>query len=179
MTVVPANMPVIVDDYGEITDNMKAMLWETLETEYPDCDFSEFTFVYEPEHTLSNYFNGWCFSIYYKDILLHGYGNINLYDNIYAAIINEKNNCKSVDVNFIIDPMLINEIDLTSQCISKEEAISKDMHVNEPKLIIYVDNNDKFSPKLAYRAVNVNEEGEYIIDAVTGNIIEYILYYAT
>lgn len=179
MTVVPANMPVIVDDYGEITDNMKAMLWETLETEYPDCDFSEFTFVYEPEHTLSNYFNGWCFSIYYKDILLHGYGNINLYDNIYAAIINEKNNCKSVDVNFIIDPMLINEIDLTSQCISKEEAISKDMHVNEPKLIIYVDNNDKFSPKLAYRAVNVNEDGEYIIDAVTGNIIEYILYYAT
>lgn len=179
MNTVPENMPVIVDDYGEITDDMKSMLWETVETKYPNVDFSDFTFVYEPEHHLSHYFNGWCFSIYYQDILLHGYGNIGMYDNVYAAIVNEKDNCKSVDINFIVDPMLFNKIDLSMSCLSKEEVISKDMYVNEPELIIYIDNDDKFLPKLAYRAINVNENGEYIIDAVTGDTIEYIPYYVT
>lgn len=140
---------------------------------------SDFTFVYELEYHLSHYFNGWCFSIYYQDILLHGYGNIGMYDNVYAAIVNKKDNCKSVDINFIVDPMLFNKIDLTIPCLSREEAISKDMHVYEPDFIIYADNGDKLSPKLAYMAVNVNKDGEYIIDAVTGDIIEYIPYYDT
>lgn len=38
MNATSANMPVIVDDYGEITDDMKSMLWETVETKYPNVD---------------------------------------------------------------------------------------------------------------------------------------------
>ncbi|MDE6730389.1 MAG: dockerin type I repeat-containing protein [Oscillospiraceae bacterium] len=172
---VHVNMPTIVDDYDEITNDMKEMIWKKLESQYPTTDLTDFTFVYEPKHPFSKAVKGWIFSIYYKDILLRGLGTT--MDDVYAIVISKQNQCERVDIHFIVDPIDFSKIDVTAHCISKSEAVSPDMYVEEPELIIYTVWNEL--PCLAYRAVKENEEGEYIINAITGEILEYIPYYFT
>lgn len=178
MNATPANMPVIVDDYGEITDDMKSMLWETVETKYPNVDFSDFTFVYEPEHRLKKYNDEWYFHIYYKNILLHGFGDLNTSSNAYAAIINTKDNYKYTEINFVVDPRLCTQLELNEKCITMEEIktiIGRYWEAEKIEKIIYIDFQDKYSLKLAYRVCGYG--GEDIYDAISGKIIEYIPYY--
>ncbi len=78
----PEKMPVISDSSGKITAEIKSMLWSDLKDRYQnyDIDFSDFSFVYELEHRLSEQFNGYVFSVYYKGMLIHGY-DVYLNDN--------------------------------------------------------------------------------------------------
>ncbi|MDE7137461.1 MAG: hypothetical protein K2O29_03250 [Ruminococcus sp.] len=106
---------------------------------------SDFTFVYEPDHKLNNQLNGKLFSVYYKNVLLHGYGDINTDENVYAVIKNEKYNMKSVDMNFMVDPERFKEVNLDGEYKSAEEikeSIDKyemESAVKEPQFIIYLD----------------------------------------
>ncbi len=167
----PDNMPAVMDYYDEVTDEERARLWALLASEYPDMDFSDFTFVYDPEHPLSNYYNGKLFSVYYKNILLHGYGNINCDGNVFAVI------GTSDAVNFMVDPILFTQVDLEQEILTEWDAIGTCIDVEEPELILYADAYGENPPRLAYRAVEISGYAEYILDAVTGEIIEYIPYY--
>lgn len=171
------NLPSVSQESEEVTDSDIAILKEEVLRRYPDTDMSDFTFVYEPDHNLNHQFNGKLFSVYYKGVLLHGYGNINTDGNVYAVIKNEKNNCKSVEMNFIIDPELFKEIDLNAEYLPEDDVLPTCIDVQKPELIIYVDFYDNNKAKLAYKAVGVNEDCEYIIDAFTGEPIEWIPYY--
>lgn len=167
----PENMPVIVDHHAEVTDTERNDLWSMLSGKYPDMDFSDFTFVYDPDHPLSASYNGKLFSIYYKNILLHGYGNINSDASVFA--IGGGNDT----VNFVVDPKLFTQVDLEQEILSPLEVIPTCIDVETPELILYVDVMGENPPRLAYRAVDVRHDGEYILDAVTGESIEYIPYY--
>ncbi len=167
----PENMPVIMDYYDAVTDADRETLWTMLSGKFPDMDFSDFTFVYDPDHPLSDYYNGKLFSIYYKNILLHGYGNINCDASVFA-VVGDTN-----AVNFVVDPKLFTQVDLEQEILSPLDVIPTCIDVETPELILYVDVMGENPPRLAYRAVDVGHDGEYILDAVTGESIEYIPYY--
>lgn len=160
----PGNMPDIIDDHGGITDKMKAALYSTLEREYPDTDFRDFTFVHEPEHPLKSHLRGNVFSIYYKDVLLHGYANLNTDCNVYATIDH---------VQLLADPAQIMQIDTDAPCLPPKEAVPFGSYESIQK-VIYIDVHSN-TLKLAYRAV-MFRDCEYICDAVTGELIECISY---
>ncbi|MBR2914014.1 MAG: dockerin type I repeat-containing protein [Oscillospiraceae bacterium] len=163
-------MPLIKYSQGEVTPKESAVLYDMLERDYPDMDFSDFTFVHDPDHPLASYFNGKLFSIYYKDILLHGYGNINCDENVYAVV------GKSDTVNFVVDPKLFTEVDTEQEILSGWDVLPTCIDTEEPELIIYVDALGENPPRLAYRAVGINGYEEHILDAVTGEEIIYIPY---
>lgn len=167
----PDNMPVIMDYHDEVTDAERETFWTMLSDQYPDMYFSDFTFVHDPDHPLSDYYNGKLFSIYYKNILLHGYGNINCDANVFA-VVGDTN-----AVNFVVDPKLFKQVDLEQEILPPLEVIPTCIDVEQPELILYVDTIEENPPRLAYRAVEISGDAEYILDAVTGEIIEYIPYY--
>ncbi len=167
----PSKMPLIMDHYDAVTDAERENLWTMLSCQYPDMDFSDFTFVYDPNHPLSNYYNGKLFSIYYKNILLHGYGNINCDANVFAVVGGNDT------VNFVVDPKLFTQVDLKQEIVPPLDVIPTCIDVETPELILYVDAIGETPIRLAYRAVDVRHDGEYILDAVTGESIEYIPYY--
>ena len=166
------NMPIVMDYYNDVTDDEKNTLWNMLAYEYPDMDFSDFTFVYDPDHPLSSYYNGKLFSVYYKDTLLHGYGNINCDSNVFAVVGNTN------AVNFMVAPSLFAEVDPTAACISEDVILRNSGYsLGSAELIIYVDAYEEIPPRLAYRAITSDGYSEYIFDAVTGDEIEWIPYY--
>lgn len=75
------------------------------------------------------------------------------------------------------DPKLFTEVDLDQNILTGWDAIPTCIDVEEPELIIYVDAYGEYPPRLAYRAVEVGGDAEHILDAVTGEIIEFIPYY--
>ena len=175
------NAPIILDDYGRVTDEQRLALKDTLSKMYPDVDMSDFTFVCSPDHPLSNHFAGPCFYVYYKDILAHGYGDLDEYDNVYAAFDYKGN----PTIELLIDPEKYKEIDLAPEKIlSEEEAIDEWMRsTHDVCKIIYFDYTDssqmsnRYNPKIAYLLKSKNHDSEIVIDAVTGEEIEYIPYY--
>lgn len=174
-------MPRIIDDSGTVTDEMKFIICDYLKYNYLDIDLSDFTFKYDPENTLGNIVNGPVFSIYYKGILLHGYGNINLDCNVYAAVINKSEGRIAVDVNFITNPEKYSTVDINAQCVGTEavfDAVNWDVEESDIEKVIYVD-TWKEVPTLAYRVIVKNGNAECIVNAVTGELIEEIPYYVT
>ncbi|MDE6665717.1 MAG: dockerin type I repeat-containing protein, partial [Ruminococcus sp.] len=113
-------LPLVPQKSEKVTDDDITMLKQTALMKYPDTDMSDFTFVYEPDHQLNHQFNGKLFSVYYKDVLLHGYGNINTDQNVYA-VIKEKDNYKSVEMNFVVDPERFKKVNLDGEYKSAEE----------------------------------------------------------
>ncbi len=171
MENTPPKMPLIMDHDDAVTNAERENLWTMLSCKYPDMDFSDFTFVYDPDHPLSDHYNGKLFSIYYKNILLHGYGNINCDSNVFAVVGGDDT------VNFVVDPKLFTQVDSEQEILSPLDVIPTCIDVETPELILYVDAMGENPPRLAYRAVDVRHDGEYILDAVTGESIEYIPYY--
>ena len=169
-TTIPAGMPLIRCMEDEVTPQERDALYDMLSRNYPDMDFSDFTFVHDPAHPLSDYYNGKLFSIFYKDILLHGYGNINCYDNVFAIV------GKPDVINFVVDPILFTQVDVEQEIPSGWDVLPTCIDTEEPELIIYVDPLQENPPQLAYRAVSIDGYSEYILDAFTGELIEYIPY---
>ena len=62
----------------------------------------------------------------------------------------------------MVDPKLFTQVDLEQEIVPPLEVIPTYIDVETPELILYVD---------------VRHDGEYILDAVTGESIEYIPYY--
>lgn len=176
-------LPLVSQKSEEVTNDDITMLKQTVLMKYPDTDMSNFTFVYEPDHQLNHHFNGKLFSVYYKGVLLHGYGDINTDENVYAVIKKEKNNYKSVEMNFIVDPERFKEVNLDGEYKSAEEikeSINKyEMETAEkgPQFIIYVDWISGFNYELKPAYLVKWHDYECIYDAVTGEEIEYIPYY--
>lgn len=171
---VPDNMPAIVDDYGEVTDTMKTMLWQSLSQSYPDMDFGDFTLVYDPQHPLG-YFGGHYFYIYFKDILAHGYANINLEGNVYAVI--ERNG--AVRFEFLVNPENYYEVDLNAPRITSEE-LERIVQHNGREIELVIFSYSLYgveTPKLAYKVVTPAGDAEDIVDAITGEILESIPYF--
>lgn len=177
------NLPAIPQENEDVTDSDISMLKQTVLEKYPDTDMSDFTFVYDPDHKLNSYFNGKLFSVYYKNVLLHGYGDINTSENVYAVIRNEKDNMKSVDMNFMVDPEHFKEVNLDGEYKSTEEikeSVDKyemESAVKEPQFIIYPDWISGFNYELRPAYLVEWNDYERIYDAVTGEEIEYIPYF--
>lgn len=148
---------------------------------YPDVDMSDFTFIYSPDHPLSHFFAGPCFYVYYKGILAHGYGDLDEYDNVYAAFDYKGN----PTIELLIAPEKYKEINLDPEnMLSEDEAIEEWMRsTHDVCKIIYLDYNDssqmpnRYSPIIAYLLRSKNHDSETVIDAVTGEEIEFIPYY--
>ena len=172
---VPDKMPYIRDASGQITSKMKNMIWDDLKTKYPDADFTDFTFKYVPNASFLGFPNGY-FKIYYKDVLLNGYGGVNKDEIVFATIHSNKNVLTHTEINFVVDPMLYTEVDTDAKCLSKEEIASKYEYYQEPEKTIYIDRHSE-TLRLAYRVENINGLEEYIVDAFTGEEIEHIPYY--
>lgn len=64
---------------------MKAALENTVRSQHPSSDLSDFRQVYEPEHPLTEQAGGPCFYVYYQGTLVHDLGNLDLLNNVYAA----------------------------------------------------------------------------------------------
>ena len=77
----------------------------------------------------------------------------------------------------MVDPKLFTQVDLEQEIVPPLEVIHTGIDVETLELILYVDVMGENPPRLAYRAVDVRHDGEYILDAVTGESIEYIPYY--
>lgn len=175
-------LPLVPQKSEKVTDDDITMLKQTALMKYPDTDMSDFTFVYEPDHQLNHQFNGKLFSVYYKDVLLHGYGDINTDQNVYA-VIKEKDNYKSVEMNFVVDPERFREVNLDGKYKSAEEikeSIGKyamEAAEKEPQFIIYVDWISGFNYELKPAYLVKWRDYECIYDAVTGEEIEYIPYF--
>jgi hypothetical protein len=175
------NTPVIIDDYGKVSDEQRIALTETLSKKYPDVDMSDFTFVYSPDHPLSNHFAGPCFYVYYKGILAHGYGDLGEYDNVFAAFDYKGN----PTIELLIAPEKYKEIDLAPENMLSENAAVEEWMRSTHDIckIIYFDHDDssqmpnRYSQKIAYLLKSKNHDSEIVIDAVTGEEIEYIPYY--
>lgn len=176
-------LPLISQETEDVTDNDMTMLKQTVLEKYAGTDMTDFTFVYNPDHKLNSYFNGKLFSVYYKGVLVHGYGDINTDSNAYAVIKNEKDNMKSVDVNLLVKPELYSEIDLDGEYKTIDEikeSIDKyemESSVKEPQFIIYLDWISGFDYELKPAYVVEWRDYERIYDAVTGEEIEYIPYF--
>ena len=174
------NAPVIRDDYGKVTDEQRITLTDALSKMYPGFDLSDFTFEYSPDHPLSNYFAGPCFYVYYKGILAHGYGDLSLIDNVYAAFDYKGN----PTIELLIDPRKYKDIDLAPEnMLTEEEAYDRDYYLDHDlsKIIFFgIDDSssrlNQYIPKLAYMLKDRNQTYERIIDAVTGKEIELISY---
>ena len=184
----PENMPEIIDEYRKVSDKLKEIIWMILKTKYPRTDLSDFKLVYTPKPPLSvtalQNTTGWdFFTIYYKDIPLHEYRS-------YVADIPQQVG-KWIDIEFGTDPSVIKDIDTEAECISEDrlhEAIIDAADKNEepfvidtekqPRKVIYADTDGK-TAKLAYSAVDQNGRSEFIIDAVTGEVLEFISYITT
>ena len=175
------NAPVIIDDYGKVTDEQRIALTETLSKMYPDVDMSDFTFVYSPDHPLSHFFAGPCFYVYYKGILAHGYGDLDINDNAFAAFDHKG----YLTIELLIAPEKYKEIDIAPEnMLSENEAIEEWMRsTHDVCTIIYFDYKyssqmpNRYSPKVAYLLRSKNQDSEIIIDAVTGEQIGFIPYY--
>ena len=175
------NAPVILDNYGKITDEQRIALTETLSKMYPDVDMSDFTFVYSPDHPLSHFFEGPCFYVYYKGILAHGYGDLSIYDNIFAAFDNKG----YLTIELLTAPEKYKEIDISPEnMLSENEAVEEwRRSTYDVCKIIYFYHNDssqmpnRYSAKIAYLLKSKNQDSEIVIDAATGEEIEFIPYY--
>ena len=137
---------------------------------YPDTDMSDFSFKYNPEATIA----GDVFSVYYKGLLVHGYGDINSDSSVYASINNLKDGLREAKINLVQSPEDIMAVDTSVKYIERYEMKKLLDSEEYPELIIYVDYEDK--PVLAYRLEDTNGYGETIYDAVTGEKIKYIPY---
>ncbi|MBP3745966.1 MAG: dockerin type I repeat-containing protein [Ruminococcus sp.] len=175
------NAPAIRDDYGKVTDEQRIALTDTLSKMYPGVDMSDFTFEYSPDHPLSYRFSDPCFYVYYKGVLVHGYGDLGETDNVFAAFDYKGNPI----IELLIDPRKYEEIDVDPEnMLSEEDAISEWMFsIHDVCKIIYFDHihsskePDRYDAKIAYLLKSKNRDSEMIIDAVTGEEIEFIPYY--
>ena len=170
----------ITDSRSEHIEKIKDILLTEMKLKYRNTDLSDFKLVYEPEHPLKSYADDIFFSVYYKNILLHGYGNIYNADNVYAACFKQKM-ADLIKFDLIVDPEKYMEVDTEAECLSGEEIMRKYEStyygLSEPQKIIYVDKYSDVPLRLAYRAESHNKLEEYIFDAVTGEQIACIPYY--
>lgn len=161
-------MPYIKDNTGSITLSERKNVWMNLAYQYPDTDFSDFVLVYTPDHPLEGYLGNNVFSVYYKGILCHGWGNLNADSNVYVT---------SCQINFVMNPERYAEADTEAKCLSVEELAERvefSFERSDVTKVIYVrERND--APVLAYRILG--NDCEYIINAVTGEEIEWIPYF--
>lgn len=161
-------MPYIKDNTDSITLSERKNVWENLAYQYPDTDFSDFVLVYTPDHPLEGLLGNNVFSVYYKGILCHGWGNLNTDSNVFVT---------SRQINFVMKPERYAEADTEAKCLSLKEladCVEFSFERSDVTRIIYIrERND--APVFAYRILG--NDCEYIIDAVTGEEIEWIPYF--
>ena len=175
------NAPAIRDDYGKVTDEQRFTLIDTISKMYPGVDMSDFTFEYSPEHPLSHHFAGPCFYVYYKGVLAHGYGDLGEDCNAYAVFAYKG----EPTIELLIDPEMYKEIELFPEnMLSEDEVCDKYYYIDHDCCkIIYFDYKNYtrkpgvYLPEVAYLLKDLNGDYEIIIDAVTGEKIEFIPYY--
>ena len=166
----PKNMPEIIDRDGAVSNSSKTKLWESLFFRYPDKDLSDFKLVYAAEHPLAHWIGGSVFYVYYKDMLVHGYGDLGPDDNVYAAI--ERNGSPVFEL--LVSPEEIAALDLNAECVS-DETLKLNYPNTEAEKIIYINTRgDKPTAQLAFRILLDELHIEEILDAATGEVLETI-----
>ena len=166
----PKNMPEIIDSDGAVSNSDKTKLWEELFFRYPNQDLSDFKLVYASDHPLARQIGGPAFYVYYKDLLVHGYGDLGRSQNVYAAI--EAGGSPVFEL--LVSPEEIAAVDLDAACVS-EEKLKQHNPVGKAEKIIYIDSRSgKPTAKLAFRMVLDYLHTEDILDAATGEVVETI-----
>lgn len=171
------NMPKIIDEYGKVTIEMKEILLEHLKSNYKDYNFHDFTLKYIPDASFLGLPNGY-FKIYYKEILLNGYGGINKDEIVFATVHSNNHVLTYAEINFIVDPIMYTQIDITNK-LSLEDiekmAIQNGIEYSDIELSFYISReNDNII--LTYKLIDNRGFGETILNAVDGKMIDYIPY---
>ena len=160
-------MPVIVDETGTITDSMKAKLEKTVRELYPGSDLSDFRLVYDPEHPLTEKAGGPCFYVYYQDTLVHGLGNLDLRNNVYAAF----DKSGKVTLQLLASPEAFLSVDLSGEDLS-ESMMNGRQKGSTVDRIIYAKRDDKETPlRVAYRVLRSDVPLEEIRNQGGGVIV--------
>ena len=166
----PNNMPEIIDRDGAVSNSSKTRLWESLFFRYPNQDLSDFKLVYAAEHPFTRRIGGPVFYVYYKDMLVHGYGDLGLDGNVYAAI--EKDGSPVFEL--LVTPEEIAALDLNAECVS-DETLKLHYPKTEAEKIIYINTRgEKPTAQLAFRIPIDYMHMEEILDAATGEVLESI-----
>ena len=160
-------MPVIVDETGTVTDSMKAKLEKTVREMYPGSDLSDFRLVYDPEHPLTDKAGGPCFYVYYQDTLVHGLGNLDLRNNVYAAF----DKSGKVTLQLLSPPEAFLSVDLSGEDFS-ESMMNGRQKGNAVERIIYAKRTVTEPPlRVAYRVLRSDVPLEEIRDQGGGVIV--------
>ena len=159
-------MPVIVDETGDISDSMKAALEEKVRTMFPGSDLSDFKLVYAPDHPLTEKAGGPTFYVYYQDTLVHGLGDIDLLNNVYAAFDQNGN----VTIQLLASPEDFRSVDLSGQDVS-EIWMQERKKGDFVERIVYASRSDREKPlRVAYRVLRSAVPWEDICDEI-GSVI--------
>ena len=174
--------PVISQGLGSLSAEECIALRKAIADKYPDTDFSDFRFRYDPEHPLSS-FGRLCsakiFSVSYKGTLLHGYGDCSEENSIYAAIIPYGDNGMGVVLNLLVDPEQLSGIDTEAECISAADIYDLHPYLRSsdylaPERILYFNPMKSDQIVQAYRVRERSGDVEQILDAFTGEQIEIV-----
>ena len=119
--------------------------------------------------------------MYYKGVLAHGYGDLGEDCNAYAVFAYKG----EPTIELLIDPEMYKEIELFPEnMLSEDEVCDKYYYIDHDCCkIIYFDHKNYtrkpgvYLPEVAYLLKDLNGDYEIIIDAVTGEKIEFIPYY--
>ncbi len=164
------NLPEIDIETDSISADDITILKRELLAKYPDTDMSDFTFVYNPD----NYLAGEIFSVYYRGVLVHGYGDFDSDSSVYAGVTKRNDGLREVTINLVKAPEEIMAVDFSAERLSRYDMQKLLDSEEYPEFIIYVDYENK--PVIAYRLEDTNGYGETIYDAITGEKITYISY---
>ena len=160
-------LPVIVDETGTVTDSMKDALEKTVRELYPGSDLSDFRLVYDPDHPLTEKAGGPCFYVYYQDTLVHGLGNLDLRNNVYAAF----DKSGKVTLQLLASPEAFLSVDLSGEDFS-ESMMNGRQKGSAVERIVYAKRDDRETPlRVAYRVLRSDVPLEEIRDQGGGVIV--------
>lgn len=174
-------LPIIKDDTGTITEEMKARLIAKFVKEFPDEDLSDFTVEYssDDDFNYDNINGDYLFKVYYKDVLVYDQfeSNSRVFLGIrggedYEAVFKPEfvEACKDLELNNLIG-------EEAAKQVLKDAYKLSDSDNCDIQLVIYNYLTGMMGSDKVVLAYKVNLTGnhpdiEYIIDAHSGEIIQ-------
>jgi hypothetical protein len=162
--IAEPEFPIIVDEQGEIPDEIKNAVWAQFASEFPDTDFSDFKLVNNPEMSTKSY--PYCFDVYYKNLQLVNDYNFGSGLGIRVAILDGNtvvmyfdqeylNQVKNIEVSPTLTPDQIKEQLADYEFVDSSLGIARislDYTDNsEFELMIYTKSSTYYEPKLVYK----------------------------
>ncbi len=174
-------MPIIKDDTGTITEEMKVHLLANFEQQHPNTDLSDFTVEYssDDDFNYDNINSDFLFKVYYKGVLIYDQfeSNSRVFLGIrggedYEAVFEPEfaEACKSLNFNDLIE-------EESAKQVLKDAHKLSDSDSCDTQLVIYnyltgMMGSDKAILAYKIKLTGNHSDVEHIIDAHSGEIIQ-------